>query len=122
MLGTMAALPATVVINWLPNSEATVGGGVLFVGPLIAGAIAVKRSVEPGAAGLRGGVLGGVIAVAVFLFTEGPTIAWSLNMTVFFLIAVVMILCLSPMCGLISGRIGGWIADAVVGSSVDQPA
>lgn len=122
ILGTIAALPATVVINWLPNSEATVGGGVLIIGPLIAGAIAAKRSMEPGAAGLRGGFLGGVTAVAVFLLTEGPTVAWSLNMFVFFLIAAVMLLCLSPICGLISGRIGGWITNTVVGSGVDQPA
>ena len=120
ILGTIAALPATVVIDWLPNSEATVGGGVTVVGALIAGGIAVNRSIEPSAAGLRAGFLGGVIAVFVFVLTEGTTVAWSLNTVVFFLIAVVMLLCLSPVFGLIFGRIGGWVTHAVANSGVDQ--
>lgn len=120
ILGTMAALPAMVVIDWLPNSEATVGGGVMVVGALIAGGIAANRSVEPSAAGLRAGFLGGLIAVAVFIFTEGATVAWSLNTFVFFLIAVVMLLCFSPVFGLLFGRIGGWVADTVADVGVDQ--
>lgn len=120
ILGTVAALPATVVIDWLPNSEATVGGGVMVVGALIAGGIAANRSVEPSAAGLRAGFLGGLIAVAVFIFTEGATVAWSLNTFVFFLIAVVMLLCFSPVFGLLFGRIGGWVADTVADVGVDQ--
>jgi len=120
ILGTIAALPATAVIDWLPNSEATVGGGVTVVGALIAGGIAVNRSIEPSAAGLRAGFLGGVIAVFVFVLTEGTTVAWSLNTVVFFLIAVVMLLCLSPVFGLIFGRIGGWVTHAVANSGVDQ--
>ncbi|MFC7072583.1 DUF5518 domain-containing protein [Halovenus rubra] len=112
-LGTIAALPTTVLINWLPNSELTVGGGVMLVGATIAGAVAVKRSVEPSAAGLRGGFLGSIIAVSVFILTEGTTVAWSLNTIVFFLIAVVMFLSISPVFGLIAGRIGGWIANSV---------
>jgi len=120
ILGTIAALPATVVIDWLPNSEATVGGGVTVVGALIAGGIAVNRSIEPSAAGLRAGFLGGVIAVSVFVLTEGTTVAWSLNTVVFFLIAVVMLLCLSPVFGLIFGRIGGWVTNAVANFGVDQ--
>ena len=115
ILGTIAALPATVIINWLPNSEATIGGGVMLVGSLIAGAVAVNRSIKPSAAGLRGGFLGGVSAVAVFLLTEGTTITWSLNLIAFFLIAVVMLLCVSPVFGIICGRIGGWVPNTVTG-------
>jgi hypothetical protein len=120
ILGTVAALPATAVINWLPNSEATVGGGVLLVGSVLAGAVAANRSVEPSTAGLRAGFLGGLVAVFVFVLTEGTTVPWSLNTVVFFLIAVVMLLCLSPVLGLISGRIGGWVANTVAGFRVDQ--
>lgn len=115
ILGTIAALPATAVINWLPNSEATVGGGVMLVGSIIAGAVAANRSIEPSTAGLRAGFLGGMIAVFVFVLTEGTAVTWSLDTSVFFLIAVVMLLCISPVFGLISGRIGGWIANTVVG-------
>ncbi|OYR48743.1 DUF5518 domain-containing protein [Halorubrum sp. Ea8] len=120
ILGTIAALPATAVINWLPNSEATAGGGAIIVGPMVAGAIAAKRSVGPSAAGLRAGFLGGVVAVSGFILTEATAVAWSLNTIVFFLIAVVMILCLSPVFGLIFGRIGGWAANTVGGFGVDQ--
>lgn len=118
ILGTIVALPASVVIDWLPNSEATVGGGAIIIGPIIAGAIAANRSVEPSAAGLRAGFLGGIVAVSVFILTEGTTVAWSLNTIMFFVVAVVMLLCLSPLLGLISGRIGGWIANTVADFTV----
>jgi hypothetical protein len=120
ILGTIAALPATVLINWLPNSEVTVGGGVMLVGAMIAGAVAANRSVDPSAAGLRAGFLGGVIAVSVFILTEGTTVTWSLNTIMFFLVAVVMLLCISPVFGLISGRIGGWVANTVANFRVNQ--
>jgi len=122
ILGMIASLPATAVINWLPNSEATAGGGAIIIGPMIAGAIAAKRSVEPDAVGLRAGFLGGVVAVSGFMLTEAAAVAWSLNTTVFFLIAVVMLLCLSSVFGLIFGRIGGWAASSVGGFGVDQPS
>lgn len=120
ILGTIAALPATAVINWLPNSKSTVSAGVMIVGAMIAGAVAANRSIEPSAAGLRAGFLGGVIAVSVFLLTEATTVTWSLNTIPFFLIAVVMLLCVSPVFGLISGKIGGWVANTVVDFRVNQ--
>lgn len=116
ILGVIAALPATVIINWLPNSEANIGGGAMIIGSILAGGFAATRSVEPSAAGLRTGFLGGMIAVSEFLITEGTTLTWSLNLTVFFFIAVVMPLCTSPFFGMIFGRIGGWIANAVTES------
>lgn len=119
-LGAIAGLPATAAVNWLPNSEATVGGGVMIVGAMIAGAVAATRSVEPSAAGLRAGFLGGMIAVSVFIYTDSATVTWSLNTSVFFLIAVVTILCISPVVGLISGRIGGWVANTVADSRANQ--
>ena len=120
MLGTVAALPATVLINWLPNSQATVGGGVLIVGPVIAGAVATKRSLDPSAAGLRGGFLAGIVTISVFILTEGTTVNWSLNTISFFIIASVMLLSLSPVFGLISGRIGGWVLSTVTDSKADR--
>lgn len=120
ILGTVAALPATIVINWLPDSEATVGGGVTLVGAMIAGAIAANRSVEPGAAGLRAGFLGGMIAISVFSLTEATTVPWSLSTIAFFLIACATFLSLSSVFGLISGRIGGWVATSVAGFRLDK--
>jgi hypothetical protein len=120
ILGTIAALPATIILNWFPNVEATIGGGIMIVGSLIAGAIAANRSVKPGAAGVRGGFLGGVSAVAVFLFTKGTAVVSSPNTTVFFLIAVVMLLCASLVFGMIFGRIGGWVANTVAGGGTNQ--
>ena len=43
IFGTVASVPATVVLNWLPDSEATIGGGVMIIGAMIAGALAVSR-------------------------------------------------------------------------------
>lgn len=120
ILGTIASLPATIVLDRLPNSEATLGGGVMIVGALIARGIAVNCSIESGAAGLCAGFLSGLIAVSVSVLTEGTTVAWSLNTIVFFLIAVVVIPCLSPVFGLIFGQIGGWVANTVANFGVDQ--
>jgi hypothetical protein len=89
---------------------------------MIAGAVAANRSVESSAAGLRAGFLGGVVAVSGFILTEAMAVAWSLNTIVFFLIAAGILLCLSPVFGLIFGRIGGWAANTVGGFGVDQPS
>jgi hypothetical protein len=120
ILGVITALPATVVINWLPYSEVTIGGGVMLFGATIAGAIAANRSVDPSAAGLRTGFLGGMIAVSVFILTEGMAVPWSIKTIVFFLVAVVMLLSVSPVFGLISGRIGGRVANTVGDSRIKQ--
>lgn len=92
----------------------------MVIGATIAGAVAAKRSVDPAAAGLRAGSLGGVIAVAVFVLTEGSTVSWDLNTGVFFLIAVVMLLSVAPVFGLVFGRIGGWVANTVAGFGVGR--
>jgi len=115
IIGTIAALPTTIIINWFPSSEVTIGGGVVLFGSIIAGAIAANRSIKPSAAGLRGGFLGGVSAVALFLLLDGTRLTWTLNLTVFFLIAVVMLLSALLVFGMIFGRIGGWIANTVTG-------
>lgn len=120
ILGTIAAAPATVVVNWLPSSEATVGGGAMLIGPLIAGAVATSDAVEPDAAGLRGGFLGGLVAISAFVLTEARAVAWSLNTAVFFGVACLLLLCLSPVFGLVCGRIGGWTANAVAGIRADN--
>jgi hypothetical protein len=113
VLGTIASVPATVVVNWLPDSEATVGGGVMLIGAMIAGALAVSRSVDPSAAGLRTGLLGGVVAILTFVGTEALAATWSPSRLVFFTIAGVGILCISPVFGLVSGWAGGRVASAL---------
>jgi len=120
ILGMIAALPATVIINWLPNSEANIGGGVMIIGSILAGGFAATRSVDPSAAGLRTGFLGGMIALSVFILTEGMTLTRSFSTIAFSLVAVVTLLCISPVFGYISGRIGGWVASTVADSRVKQ--
>ena len=65
ILGAAASIPAGVIINQFPNSEATVGGAVMIIGATIAGSIAATRTVSPGGPRLRAGVLCDVIAVLV---------------------------------------------------------
>lgn len=120
MLGMIAALPATVIINWLPNSEANIGGGVVIIGSILAGGFAATRSVEPSAGGLRTGFLGGMIALSVFILTEGMTLTRSFSTIAFSLVAVVTFLCISSVFGYISGRIGGWVASTVADSKGRQ--
>ena len=113
ILGAAASLPAAAVLNWLPNSGATVGGAVLVIGAPIAGAVAATRSVDPGAAGLRAGVLAGVAATLAAIVTDAPTATWSPSRVAFFVVAAVTMLCLVPAFGWVLGRVGGRVATRV---------
>lgn len=114
ILGTVASLPATGLVNWLPDSRATIGGGVMIIGATLAGALAVTRSVDPSAAGLRAGFLGGIIALLTFVFTEALTVTWSMSRLVFFGFASGVVLFISPLFGSLFGRIGGWVAGILI--------
>lgn len=113
ILGAGASLPAAAVMNWLPNSEATIGGAVMIIGASIAGAIAATRSADPSAAGLRAGFLGGVIAIFTFVFMEAVTATWSVPRLMFFAFAGGVVLCVSPVFGWTFGRVGGWVANTL---------
>ncbi|WP_161612587.1 DUF5518 domain-containing protein [Halorubrum tebenquichense] len=112
IIGVLASLPATVLINRFPNSEATVGAGAVLVGGAIAGAVA-NGPEDAGAAGARAGFLGGVTETLVFLIGEGPTVLRPRTQIPFFVFAVVMILCASPLLGWVFGRLGGRISAVV---------
>ncbi|WP_122088582.1 DUF5518 domain-containing protein [Halalkalicoccus subterraneus] len=114
LIGALASLPVTVVLNWLPNSEATPGGGIMIVGAFIAGAIATICSTDPDAAGLRAGFLAGVLELLTFIVSVGTPAAWSLSRVVFFVFASGVVICVAPLFGRGSGRVGGWVADSVV--------
>lgn len=107
LIGALISLPITAVINWLPNSESTIGAGIMIVGGFIAGIIAAIRSTAPGAAGLRAGFLGGVLTVFAFIVTRGTTTAWPLSKIVFFAFAAGAILIVAPLFGLGCGLVGG---------------
>lgn len=112
-VGALASLPATVVLNWLPNSQATVGGGAMVVGALIAGGLAATRSVDPGSTGLRTGFLGGVVGLSTFVVRLDTSAGWPLSRVLFWVFAGIAVLCVAPAFGLVFGRIGGWVANAV---------
>ena len=113
ILGALVSLPITVVVNWLPDSEATVGGGIMIIGAFTAGVIAAIRSTDSDAAGLRAGFLGAVVAIITFLFTGGTTTVWPLSRVVFFVFASGLVLCVAPMFGLVFGRVGGVLTNTV---------
>ncbi|MGM0591567.1 MAG: DUF5518 domain-containing protein [Halobacteriota archaeon] len=113
LIGALASLPISVLVNRLPNSEATIGAGIMIVGAFIAGFIAAIRSANPDDAGLRAGFIGGVLAVLTFVVTVGKTAAWPLSRVVFFVFASGVILGVAPIFGLGCGRIGGWVANTV---------
>jgi hypothetical protein len=112
-VSVLASLPVTAVLNWLPNSQATLGGGVMTVGAFIAGGLAATRSRDPGAAGFRAGLLGGVISVLTFVVTVDTSPAWPLSRVAFWVVAGIAVLCVVPVFGLVFGRIGGWVANVV---------
>lgn len=131
LLGAVVSLPVSAVVDRLPNSEATVGAGIMVFGGFIAGVVAATRASDPGAAGLRAGVVGGVVGVTRVVVeyfgashaTIGP---WEPSRIVPLLIAAAVFLALGPGFGLVFGRVGGWLTDAVVtrlppGADASQP-
>lgn len=117
LIGVLASLPTTAVLNWLPNSYATIGGSVMIVGALIAGGIAATRSTDSGAAGLRAGFLGGVIGILTFVVAVDTTAAWPVSRVVFGVLSGIAVLCIAPVFGLGCGRLGGWMTDAIAPKS-----
>ena len=120
LIGALASLPVAAMIDLLPNSEATIGGGVVIIGAFIAGVIAAVRVTDPDAAGLRAGFLGGILGICSFIVTvvstatSGTAAAWPLSRVVFWIFAIVLVLCASPVFGLVCGHVGGWIANTVL--------
>jgi hypothetical protein len=117
ILGALVSLPITVVVNWLPDSRATIGGGIMILGAFIAGVVAATRSTDSGAAGLRAGLIAAVVSVVTFVVTGGTTVAWPLSRVVFFVFASGLVLCVVPVFGLVCGRVGGWIVNTVASRS-----
>nr|WP_323171213.1 DUF5518 domain-containing protein [Natrialba sp. PRR66] len=114
LIGALASLPVTAVLEWLPNSEATIGGGIMIIGAFIAGVVAALRSSDPSAAGLRAGFLGSTIELFVFIATEGTAAIWSLPRVVFFVFISGLVVCASVLFGVGFGCVGGWMANTVV--------
>lgn len=112
-LGVLVSVPATAILNWLPNSGATLGGGAMIVGALIAGGVAATRSVDSGAAGVRAGLLGGLIEILLLTVRVDITAAWPLSRVVFWVVAGMFVLIVAPVFGLVFGRAGGWVATTV---------
>ncbi|PGF16120.1 hypothetical protein CP556_08305 [Natrinema sp. CBA1119] len=113
LIGAIASLPAIDVLNWLPNSEGTIGGGIMIIGAFVAGVIAAIRSSDPSAAGLRAGFIGGVLGLLIFIVAAGTTATWSLRRVVFVVFAGGLVVCVAPLFGLGFGRVGGWVANTV---------
>ncbi|REA02737.1 hypothetical protein DEQ92_13205 [Haloferax sp. Atlit-6N] len=113
LIGVIASLPVIAVVNWLPEPESTVGAGMMVFGAFIAGAVAALSSADPDAAGLRAGLLGGVLELLVFAATAGTTAAWPPSRIAFFGLAGGVVLCLASMFGLGCGRVGGWTVRTV---------
>lgn len=121
LIGVLVSLPATAVLNWLPNSQATLGGSAMIVGAFIAGGLAATRSTDPGAAGLRAGFVGGVVGILTFLVTLETTAAWPVARVLFWVFAGIAILCIAPVFGLGCGYLGGWVANVVMPRSKAGP-
>lgn len=113
LIGAIASLPIIAILNQLPNSEATIGGGIMIIGAFIAGVLAAIRSSDPSAAGLRAGFIGGVLGLLIFIVTTGMTVTWSLSRVVFAVFASGLVVCVAPLFGFGFGRIGGWVANTV---------
>jgi hypothetical protein len=113
LIGALASLPVIALLNLLPNSEATVGGGIMIIGAFIAGVLAAIRSSDPSAAGLRAGFIGGVLGLLIFIVTTGTTATWSLSRVVFIVFASGLVVCVAPLFGFGFGRVGGWVANTV---------
>ena len=88
VIGAIASLPVTTIVNWLPNSETSIGGSIMVVGAFIAGVIAKLRLIDPSAAGLRAGFIGAVFEISNFLITEGNSVLSSQFSIVFWIMGL----------------------------------
>jgi hypothetical protein len=88
----------------------------MIIGAFIAGVIAAVRSTDPGAVGIRTGLLGGVVGVLTFVVrvVSNPATAWPLSRVVFWAFATGLVLCVAPVFGLAFGHVGGWVANTVI--------
>jgi uncharacterized membrane protein YeaQ/YmgE (transglycosylase-associated protein family) len=87
----------------------------MIVGALLAGAIATNWAADPAAAGVRAGLLAGVVGTAELVSTVLDTApaSWSTTGVAFVGLAVVLFLVVAPLFGLVCGRVGGWVATKV---------
>lgn len=120
LVGALASLPVTVFVNWLPESRADGAGGIVVFGAFVAGGLAAFRSTDPGSAGLRAGLLGGVVGIltpfvpAASAAIRSAVIPWpSPTRVAFFVLFGAVLLALTPVFGLVFGRLGGWVATTV---------
>jgi hypothetical protein len=122
VVGALASLPVTALLNRLPDSGATLGGGIMIFGAFVAGVAAAIRSTDPdvaidsGDAGLRTGLLGGFAGVLTAPLTaDGPSIealiAWPSPLRLVGFLAVALVL--TSLFGLAFGRLGGRVANTV---------
>lgn len=118
LFGMVAGVLITVGLNWLPAwvGASDIGGGLVIIGAVVAGALAATRSVKPSAAGFRTGAVGGVVTIVIFALTD-LSLTWSLSFIIPFMTAVVGVLVLSPIFGAVLGLVGGWIANVVINTS-----
>ena len=114
MMGTLVSLPATILIDRLPNAEATLGAGIMVLGAAIAGVIAEEAEAS-GAAGIRAGFLGGTMEILVFTVSLELTVIWQPNQLPFLMLTILAVLCVWPSFGWAFGRLGGWIKRTVSG-------
>lgn len=74
VIGVIVSLPITYIINWLPNSETSIGGSIMVFGAFIAGVIAKLYLMDSSAAGLRSGLIGAIFEIFNFLINEGNSV------------------------------------------------
>ncbi len=85
----------------------------MMFGAFTAGVIAEFCSANPGAAGLRAGVLAGVVAGLTLLVEVASTTQLSILSVAFVILASGLALLVAPAFGLVFGRIGGWAVNTV---------
>ena len=113
LIGTVASLPAVLLLNWLPDwiGQADITAGIYIFGAFVAGVVATRRSSQPRAAGLRAGVIGAVAGVALFTVEMVPTLTWSLATAAFVFVANGLMLIFAPLFGWVFGYLGGLVAN-----------
>jgi len=110
-IGAIASVPVTYIINWLPNSETSIGGSIMVVGAFIAGVIAKLRLIDSSAAGLRAGFIGAIFEISIFLINEGNSVLSSQHSIVFWVIGMGIMGFGMVFFGLLVGSFGGWVTN-----------
>lgn len=117
LLGGVASIPLTVGLYWLSGAGNELSLNMVFVGGLLAGVLAQRRSGDVGSAGFRAGVVGGLPGLWILagILEMAATVSGPLAFRVVagLLVAgtfAAVMATAAGVAGFLGAKVGAWLA------------